>query len=67
MQRFADPGHALHDRQLGQSVVGQFEEGFGVEVGVDRGHLGGNVLEALGVEDFLQGGGGLVNGHCRFL
>ncbi|MNI14031.1 hypothetical protein D3C73_672810 [compost metagenome] len=63
VQAFADPGHALHDRQLGQAFIGHFQEGGSVEIGVNRARLGGDVLEALGVEDFLEGRGGLVGCH----
>ncbi|MNL60359.1 hypothetical protein D3C87_1841590 [compost metagenome] len=67
MQALADPGHALHDRQVLEAFVGQFQEGLGVERGVDGGHFGGDVLQTLGVEDFFQGGRGLISSHFRFL
>jgi hypothetical protein len=67
MQAFADAGHALHHRQIRQAGLGQFQEALRIELRIDRRHLGGDVLEAFGVEDFLEGRGGLVGSHCKFL
>jgi hypothetical protein len=67
VQAFADAGHALHHRQLRQAGPGQLQERLGIELGIDRGHFGGDVMEAFGVEDFLQGGGGLVGSHLGSL
>ncbi|MNY40308.1 hypothetical protein D3C86_1750440 [compost metagenome] len=55
MQALADPGHALHDAELCQAGLGQLQEAPGLEWRIDRGHFAGDVLEALGVEDFLEG------------
>ncbi|MCY1237609.1 hypothetical protein D9M72_503130 [compost metagenome] len=66
VQAFADPGHALHDTEVCQAGLGKLQKALGFECRIDRGHLGGDVTEALGVEDFLEGGGRLVS-HGGFL
>lgn len=62
VQAFTDAGHALHHRQPGKVLAGVLEKPPGIERRVHRAHLIGDVLQALEVEDFLEGRGALV-GH----
>ena len=56
MQALADPRHALHHRQFGQPVIGQFQERLRIDGRVHRAHFAGDVFKARGIEDFLEGG-----------